>query len=835
LSVIDASVPDIAPPSPRSSPQIRAVLVCDLADSTALIERLGDRAAADLIRKHDRVARGLIHDHGGREIDKTDGFLVLFERPVQAVAFALEYQRALRDLGKALGEPLRARIGIHVGEVVQWENAPAAVADGAKPIEVEGLAKPVAARLMGLAVPGQVLLSEMARTLAQRAHAELPGGERVRWLAHGRYRFKGVPLPMLVHEVGETGTSPLIAPPSGGKAVREVPWYRRPAALAVEALLLLTAVAIPLVLSLRAEPAIAFAERDWVVLGDLQNQTSRDDLGQALDAALRIGLSQSRYVNVVPDLQVDDALKRMELGRDTRVDRGVGVQLAMREGARALVLPTLTEVGNRVRLSVEVVEPSSAVTVYSDSVSGEGVDSILPSADELLGKLRERLGESLSSIEQTNAPLARITTGNLDALRAYSLAEIEFGRGQIRDGMLLIEQALLLDPGFAMARVRKGIVELQALGNRAAAAETFELAQQSRDKLSAREQLMLDGVVAMAFGGAQEAVEKWTLAAKLYPDVIATRQNLGQALHWQVRQPKEAIEHFEAAANSAHPLRGYSWLSLAVIHTELGDYAKARDAVQRGRALGVWAPDFEDVLPDLAEKNYAAVAERLDAAPGQLPPPLLLERELRRAAVLADQGDYPGAEQRIVAALGGPLGPQLSPSKRAVAELARLSLRYAQGAGEADGAALAAFVESERGRLGSGDRADDDGPLTHLAFASLLASRDGDADLARVALDAARRADDARRYFVEQRLWSTADCAVQDVAKRAPCLQALVDGREPFQTRVALRDALAAAGDEAGAARQAEWLAAHRGLAVSELEGIPLQIPNLIALRSLSR
>lgn len=812
-----------------------AVLVCDLADSTALIERLGDTAAAELIRKHDRVARGLIQEHGGREIDKTDGFLLLFDRPIQAVAFALAYQGALRELGEKLHQPMRARIGVHVGEVVLWANPAADVAEGAKGVEAEGLAKPVAARLMSLALPGQVLLSDVARTLAQRAHAELPDAERVRWLAHGRYRFKGVPVPMLVHEIGETGAAPLIAPPSNAKAVRELPWYRRPAALVVEAILLVSAVAVPLLLSLRAEPALAFAERDWVVLGDLHNQTSRDDLGDALDAALRIGLSQSRYVNVVPDLQVDDALKRMELEHDTRVDRDVGVQLAMREGARALLLPTLTEVGNRVRLSVEVVEPSSAVTVYSDAVSGEGVDSILPSADELLNKLRERLGESLSSIELTSAPLARITTGNLDALRAYGLAEIEFGRGRIGDGLLLIEQALLLDPTFAMARVRKGIIELQALGNRAAAAATFELAQQSRDKLSAREQLMLDGVVAMAFGSAREAVEKWTLAAKLYPDLAATRQNLGQALLWHLRQPREAIEHFEAAANSAHPLRGYSWLSLAVIHTELGDYARAHDAVQRGRAMGVWAPDFEDVLPDLAEKNYAAVAERLDAAADPLPPPLLLERELRRAAVLADQGDFAGAEKRIGDALSGPLGAQSSPSKRAVAEMARLALRFAQAPTDADRTALATFVENERGRLGSGTRADDDGPLTHLAFASLLASRAGESALARAALDAASRADDAQRYFVEQRLWSTADCMAQENAKRAPCLQPLIDGREPFQTRVALRDALAAAGDQVGATEQTQWLAAHRGLAVAELEGLPLQIPNLIALRALRR
>ncbi len=100
------------------------------------------------------MTREILQRHGGREIDKTDGFLVFFERPIQAVLFALDYQRKLQTFAKEVGQPLNARVGIHFGEVIVWENAPADVAKGAKPVEVEGLAKPVVARLMALALPG---------------------------------------------------------------------------------------------------------------------------------------------------------------------------------------------------------------------------------------------------------------------------------------------------------------------------------------------------------------------------------------------------------------------------------------------------------------------------------------------------------------------------------------------------------------------------------------------------------------------------------------------------------------------------------------------------------
>src|SRR5690348_14322278 len=132
-------------PSRMATPQLRTLVVCDIADSTALVERMGDQNAANIIRKHDRLARALVEQHKGREIDKTDGFLLLFERPVQAAAFALDYQRGLKHLSAAEGVVVRARVGIHMGDVVIWENAPEDVTRGAKPIEVEGLIKPVAA------------------------------------------------------------------------------------------------------------------------------------------------------------------------------------------------------------------------------------------------------------------------------------------------------------------------------------------------------------------------------------------------------------------------------------------------------------------------------------------------------------------------------------------------------------------------------------------------------------------------------------------------------------------------------------------------------------------
>ena len=88
---------------------VKALLVSDLVGSTRLVEALGDAAAAEIFKLHDRQARDLLEDHGGREIDKTDGFLLLFERPITAVLYALAYHRSLGRLSEARGIELRRR------------------------------------------------------------------------------------------------------------------------------------------------------------------------------------------------------------------------------------------------------------------------------------------------------------------------------------------------------------------------------------------------------------------------------------------------------------------------------------------------------------------------------------------------------------------------------------------------------------------------------------------------------------------------------------------------------------------------------------------------------
>ena len=188
-----------------------ALLFTDLVDSTRLAEQLGDVRSAELFAEHDRLARSLLAQHGGREIDRSDGFFLLFDAALEACRFALAYQRATRPLG------LAARVGLHVGSVALRANPLADVARGAKPLEVEGLAKPLAARVMGWARGGQTLLSAAAR---QAVAGQLPAEAELD--SHGHYRLKGIDDPIEVHELGERGVTAFAPPADTPKAYRVV-------------------------------------------------------------------------------------------------------------------------------------------------------------------------------------------------------------------------------------------------------------------------------------------------------------------------------------------------------------------------------------------------------------------------------------------------------------------------------------------------------------------------------------------------------------------------------------------------------------------------------------
>ena len=93
--------------------RLLAIVLLALIGSTDFVRRVGAMKAAEWLQYHDRLSRSMLYKFNGREIDRSDGFLLSFERPIDALNFALNYQKTI-----PAKTHLNARIGIHWGQKV---------------------------------------------------------------------------------------------------------------------------------------------------------------------------------------------------------------------------------------------------------------------------------------------------------------------------------------------------------------------------------------------------------------------------------------------------------------------------------------------------------------------------------------------------------------------------------------------------------------------------------------------------------------------------------------------------------------------------------------------
>ena len=806
-SIQPASLPD------EAQPQLRTVLICDLVDSTGLVERLGDVRATELIRRHDRLAREAMARHGAREIDKTDGFLLLFERPIDAVAFALDYQRALHDLGEAWQLKLGARVGIHVGEVLVWSNSERDVAAGAKLLEVEGLAKNVAARLMGLAEGGQVLLSETAHALALRAEEELAAlGCHPQWFAHGRYRLKGLRMPLAVFEVGEPDIARCRAPRDSAKAQRLRPWWASPRTLFPA--LMVFAAAAGIGWWQQRPPEIAFAERDWILLGDFVSLGGgADDEAAALATALRIGLEQSRYVNLIADRTAREALERMTLPAETPIDRRIGTELAQRVGARALILPSITVLGSRLRITAELVDPVTGVTVHGESVEAEDRANLLPAVDKVVTGLRRSLRESLASIEQSSASLEQVTTRNLEALRVYALATEASNRRRSAEALQLIEHALQLDPEFAMALSLKAML-LTYQGDRAAGYASAQAALALGDRLSPRERLTAEAIAAF-IADEPDAIQKWELLAQLHPAEYRAYYNAAWLEINQRNDVAAAQRRLQPALVDNNPrLRRARYLAgaLALADEQL-DQALLHLEAARAAGIGGDNQDLVNTYLARGELARAAVAVQAPAPTGVDDDPF---DHLASISLAVEQGDLVAARRRAdqLAVRAEALKQDLLPGDF---HLIRLGLDCIDG--QTLSAARLAEVQARYAALDlsfAPRRYSRDARVLLLAAFAARCGQPAAAERLLQLVDptgAAQRP--ALRYLrtladVELALAAGAPERARQIARVA------LDGRELVAQHAQLARIAAALGDESALKQELAWLDRHRGRAYAE-------------------
>ena len=305
-------------------------------------------------------------------------------------------------------------------------------------------------------------------------------------------------------------------------------------------------------------------------------------MAEAATMAFRVDLSQSPTVNLADQTFLGNVLRRMELPADTQLDEDVATEAAIREGIKAVVAGDVARIAGGYVFTARVVAAESGHEMINVRETAADSTEVMKAIDRLSRRTRERLGESLGSIN-ASPPLDRATTTSLEALRKYSQALAAIDASDFDLGRGLLREAVRLDPEFAMAWRKLSVTEFDNLSaRRDAATRAYEL----RENLTDRERYITEGTY-----------------------------------HGYVTQDRDAAINAYRALLDKHPNDAWALNNLAIQYAANGKMDLSSELLQRAIELGPYSPTaYQNLAGNLHWLNQRDSARSVvDALDRELP------------------------------------------------------------------------------------------------------------------------------------------------------------------------------------------------------------------------
>lgn len=432
--------------------RILTLVFTDLADSTALKTQRGDQAVSELIARHRAHVQRLATKSGGRIIDWAgDGCFLTCETSSAAVLFALRLQQAHHDEPDLPG----VRIGLHMGEVSEQPNPDG---DSLHP-RVEGLAVDLAARISGLARPGQVLMSSAVADNARQRLDSHAFAQPVRWQAHGSYTLKGFDEALEIREAGLDGVAPFAAPAASEKARPTQPprimekgdignRTRRVGVIAALISIIVVLLVWWLTTRVRHIPSVSSSSvmspsgrKSVAVLpfanlsSDKENEYFSDGVTEDLITAL----------SKVSGLRVAARTSSFAFKGKSESIESIGAQLHV----DAVLEGSVSKVGNQVRITAQLINTADGYHLWSDSYDRE-LQDIFAIRSQVAQTVAQALQVTLAAGEHQR--IEQKPTEDMEAYQLYlkgrhaAATFADYG-----DAMRYLQQAIARDPSYGLA------------------------------------------------------------------------------------------------------------------------------------------------------------------------------------------------------------------------------------------------------------------------------------------------------------------------------------------------------------------------------------------------
>jgi len=266
---------------------------------------------------------------------------------------------------------------------------------------------------------------------------------------------------------------------------------------------------------------------DMLVLADFANTTGDPVFDDTLKQAISVQLAQSPFLNILSNARTRATLKLMAKAPDSRLAPDVASDLCQRAGGKAYISGSIASLGSQYVIGLQAINCRTGDPLAQEQVTAENKEHILKALGEAATKLREKLGESLSTVERFDAPLDQATTPSLEALKALSGGVKTLQEKGSAAAIPFFKHAIELDPNFAAAYQALGI-SYSNLREPGLATENLQKAYDLRDKVSEREKFRISSsYYLLVTGELEKAIQTYELWAQTYPRNSEPFGNLG--------------------------------------------------------------------------------------------------------------------------------------------------------------------------------------------------------------------------------------------------------------------------------------------------------------------
>jgi len=331
----------------------------------------------------------------------------------------------------------------------------------------------------------------------------------------------------------------------------------------------------------------ALTEKDTIVLADFTNATGDAVFDGTLRQGLSVQLEQSPFLSIISDQRIQQTLKMMDQKPDAKLTPEIARELCQRTASAAVLEGSIAEIGTQYLLTLKAVNCGNGETLASTEAEAGDKNHVLDALGKTASQIRNKLGESISTVQKFDTPLEQATTPSLEALKAFSTGtKIQLTTGDA-ESIAFLKRAIELDPNFAIAYARLGIA-FTSIGEPSVGAEYTRKAYELRDRTSEAEKyFILATYDKEATGNLEKAEQTCRLWIQDYPRSEMPHSYLAGAVYPPLGQYEKGVEEAKEATRLS-PAFPISYAFLMFNYTALNrlDDAKAAYRLASEHKLG---------------------------------------------------------------------------------------------------------------------------------------------------------------------------------------------------------------------------------------------------------